>query len=123
MAGAPQLLVHQIRDVTIVNFNDPSLLDMMQVEQIGKELHKLVDERAYKKILLDFTKVKLLSSSALGVLITLQKKAREIKGRVVLCGLRPELRKVFKITSMDRLFDFYDDESAGLASFGVTAAG
>ncbi len=118
----PGLLIHQIRDVTVVNFNETSILDAMQVEQIGTQLDDLVEKQARQKILLDFSNVRLLSSSALGVLVTLQKKARQIKGRAVICGLRPELRKVFKITSLDKLFDFYDDESSGLAAFGVTAA-
>lgn len=119
----PALMIHQIHDVTVVNFNETSILDTAQVDQLGKQLDELVDKQACRKILLDFAKVKLLSSSALGVLVTLQKKTRQIKGRAAICSLRPELRKVFKITSLDKLFDFYDDEAGGLASFGVTAAG
>ncbi|KKL57020.1 hypothetical protein LCGC14_2239560, partial [marine sediment metagenome] len=78
-----------------------------------------VDEQAQRKLLLDFSRVKFLSSAMLGVLISLQKRSAGIKGRVVICGLRPELHKVFKITRLDKLFDFYDNETEALGSFGV----
>lgn len=123
MTGPVTLLTHQMRDVTVVNLNDCSILDAQQVEELGGELNHLVDDRACRKIVIDFTKVKFLSSSALGVLIRLQKKAREIKGSIALCGLRKELMQIFKITSLDKLFAFYDTEEQALAAFGVTTAG
>lgn len=121
MPADVQLLTHQMRDVTVVNLNEGSILDTQQVEHLGAELYRIVDDRACRKLVIDFSKVKFLSSSALGILIRLQKKAGEIKGRVVLCGLRKELMQVFKITSLDRLFTFYDNEEQALAAFGVTA--
>jgi stage II sporulation protein AA (anti-sigma F factor antagonist) len=123
MSGTVKLLTHHMRDVTVVNLNDCSILDAQQVEELGGELNHLVDDRACRKIVVDFTKVKFLSSSALGVLIRLQKKAKEIKGAIALCGLRKELMQIFKITSLDKLFTFYDTEEQALTAFGVTTAG
>ncbi len=123
MAARANLLIQSIRDVTIVNFGDSSILDTLQIEQIGAELYDLVDNKNRKKLLLDFSKVRFLSSSALGVLITLQKKSAAIKGKVLLCALRKELMNVFKISCLDRLFEFFDDEEKALASLGITAAG
>ena len=123
MAGAPKILTHQMRDVTIVNLNDSSILDTLQVEQIGESLDELVDGRACRKIIIDFAKVKFLSSSALGMLIRLRKKATEIKGQVVLCGLRDEIMQVFKISRLDKLFKIVKNEEKALTFFGVTSAG
>ena len=123
MAAAAKLLIHQMRDVTVVNLNDSSILDALQVEQIGDELFELVEARACKKIVLDFSKVKFLSSSALGILIRLRKVSQEIKGKIVFCGLRRDLQQIFKITNLDKLFEFYENEEQALSSFGVTTAG
>ncbi|GMU20305.1 MAG: hypothetical protein AMXMBFR13_04020 [Phycisphaerae bacterium] len=123
MAGAARLLIHPVRDVVVVNFSDSSILDTLQVQQIGEELYQLVDAQARRKIILDFDKVRFLSSSALGVLITLHKKAQAIKGRVVLCNVRDEIRKIFKITSLDKLFEFHEHEEKALGSFGVSTVG
>jgi len=120
---AARLLIQTFRDVTVVNFSDSSILDTLQVQQIGEELYELIDDRATRKMILDFTNVKFLSSSALGVLITVRKKADEIKGKVVLCGMKPDLRKIFKITNLEKLFDFYDNEEKALNYFGVSTMG
>lgn len=123
MAGAARLLIHPIRDVMIVNFQDASILDTALVEAIGQELYGLVEGQNRKKIVLDFAKVQFLSSSALGVLITLRKKAAAIKGDIVVCSLRKELMKVFEITNLTKLFTFKTNEEQALAHFGVTTAG
>jgi anti-sigma B factor antagonist len=119
MAAAPRLLIQSIRDVTVVNIEDASILDLAQVESLGQQLYELVDARNCRKLILDFTKVKFLSSSALGVLVTLQKKTNEIKGTLVICALRADLMRVFEITKLKKLFTFCDDEKAALAVFGV----
>ena len=59
----------------------------------------------------------------LGVLIRMQKRAGAIKGRVAILGLQPDLYKVFKITRLDKLFDFYDKEDDAMKSFGVIRDG
>lgn len=123
MGVRARLLIQTIRDVTIVNFDETSILDTLQIEQIGNELYDLVDNRNRKRLILDFTKVRFLSSSAIGVLITLRKKSEAIKGKLLLCGLRKELLQVFKISCLDRLFEFFDDEGQALASLGITSAG
>jgi len=123
MPGTSQLLIHPIRDVTIVNFRDASILDALQVQQIGEELFELVDVKDRRKLILDFSEVKFLSSSALGVLVTLRKKSDAIKGQVLLCGMRPELRKIFKITNLEKLFQFFDNEERALNSLGLSTAG
>jgi anti-sigma B factor antagonist len=112
-----------MRDVTVVNFADTSIMDTQQVQLLGQELYDLVDKQARRKIILDFDKIRFLSSSALSVLITLRKKADAIKARVVICSLRDELRKVFKITNLEKMFDFCDNEEQALAVFNVTTAG
>lgn len=116
-------MIHSIRNVTIVNVDVAKILDAMQVEQIGEELYDLVDNRNCKKMVIDFSKVRLLSSSALGMLLTLRKKVDAIKGKVVFCGMRDELTKVFKLTKLDRMFTFCANEDQALEQFGVTAAG
>jgi anti-sigma B factor antagonist len=123
MAAAARLLIHPIRDVVIVNFQDASLLDSGQLEAIGTELYDLVDNKNRRKLILDFAKVQFMSSSALGVLITLRKKATAIKGDVVICGLRKDLTRVFEITNLIKMFTFTPNEEAALAHFGLTTAG
>ncbi len=123
MSAATRMLVQSIRDVTIVRLRESSILDTQLIQQISEELNQLVDKQNKRKLVLDFADVKFLSSSALGVLVTLKKKSSAIKGDLVICGMNKDLRKIFKITSLDKLFTFKDDEEGALAVFGVTSAG
>jgi anti-anti-sigma regulatory factor len=49
----------------------------------------------------------------------LQRKQAERKGKLVMCGLRDNLMKVFKLTRLDKLLTFKKDEQAALAVFDV----
>lgn len=121
MAGS-QLLVQTIQDVTIVNFRNSSILDSAVIDALSRELYAMVDDQASRKIVLDFTAVNFLSSQALGMLITMKKKADAIKGQVVICGMKPDLQRVFKIMNLQKLFSFFANEKDALASFDVYTA-
>ena len=123
MSGKANLITQQFKDVTVVTVNDTALLDAAGIHRLGQDLFELVDRKARRKIVLDFSSVKFLSSSALGILLDLRKKATAIKGVVILCGIRPELHKVFKITNLNKLFQFFDTEEAALNSFGIATGG
>ncbi len=116
-----QLVIQQIKDVTIATFHSARILDAAHVDAIGNELYHLVEKKDRRKLILDFTDVKFLSSAMLGVMLNVHNKIGKIKGQVILCGLRPELYKVFKISKLEKLFPSYADEAKALNEFGITA--
>jgi len=105
------LVISKVMDVTVAALRIPSLLDERAIEDIGKGLFQLVDEQACRKLVVDFRLVNALSSQMLGVLVSLYKRSRAIKGRVVLCGLRADLKRIFEITRLDKIMEFAPDES------------
>lgn len=109
------LVISAVRDVVTVSFRNSSILESTVIEQVGNDLYALVDEQARRKIILDFRMVGFLSSQMLGVLIKFQKKAAAIKGRVIVCGLRADLMKVFKITRLDQIMEFAPDEGEAMS--------
>jgi len=115
----PQLVVQTLGDVVVVDLGSSTVLDASTIDAVGRKLYELVEKQAHRKIILDFSQVRFLSSMILGVLIRLRKRSAAINGRVVLCGLRPELHKVFKISKLDSLFEFYPNEEEALKSFDV----
>ena len=117
-----QLTVHGIQGVTVVDFRAPAMLDSSIIEAVAAELYCLVDAKATKRILLDFQKVRFLASQGVGVLITLKKKADAIGGQVAICGMRDEIRRVFKIMNLQKLFAFYDSEKDALAAWDIYTA-
>ncbi len=123
MKPPPAVFMHAIRDVTVAMFNTKAIVRPEQVEEFGKVVYDLVDRKNARKLILDLTRVQQLAPSAVTVLMNLKKKEDEIRGQVVLCGVQPELRKLFKLTGLQKLFKFYADEEGGLRAFGMTTAG
>lgn len=117
--GSSRILIEDYAGVTVVTFTDSSILDAASIDQMGKDLYHLVDNQNKQKLILDFSNVKFLSSHALGVFLTLQRKAQQIKGALVFAGLRKELMKVFTLTGLDKMFKFFADDTKALESFGV----
>src|SRR6185369_7487108 len=99
-----RLEVEDIGDVTVVNFTDRKILDEQNIQAIGEQLFSLVDEAGRRKILLNFGNVEYLSSAALAKLITLNKKLQQVGGRLILCRIDPQIREVFEITKLNKLF-------------------
>ena len=121
MSSSSKLRIRSVEDVTVVRFQESSILDTELIHDIAHELDQLIETKNNKKLLLDFTEVTFFSSSALGILVTLSKKMAAIEGELIICALAAELRKVFKITNLDKLFNFADDEDQALQMLGVTS--
>jgi anti-sigma B factor antagonist len=108
------LVVTPAGDATVVSFHNSRILDALAIETIGQELYALVDERGCRKIVLDFSNVDFLSSQMLGVLMALQKKATAIRGRVLLCAVHNDLKKVFQIVKLERVLPIVADRHTAL---------
>ncbi len=111
-------MIQKLLDVTIVEFQSPRLVDANSLDKIAEQLYELVDKKDRKKLVLDFGKVRFMSSSALGMLLNLNTKSAAIKGTLVLCGLRKDLMKVFEITKLTKILRFCADEKEALTVFG-----
>jgi len=114
--GKKALTMNERRgDVGVVRFLTSQVLDEMNVQQLGEELRQLVDKQYLVKIVINFERVKFLSSAVLGKLISLHKRLAKEKGRLALCCINKDVRQVFKITRLDKLIPIFDTEDAALS--------
>ena len=96
--------VSTVEKFTVVEFRTPSLMDQLQLEAIGKSLYRLVDEEDRRKVVLDFERVTYLSSQAIGIVLTMNRKLSTLKNsKLVLCGVGPRLMELIKITRLDKI--------------------
>jgi anti-sigma B factor antagonist len=94
----------QDRGYTIVEFTTDSLMNPLELEGIGQSMYRLVDEQKLRKLLVDFSKVKYLSSQAVGIVLTLNKKlGQSADSSLILCGVGPQLLQLLKITRLDKI--------------------
>jgi anti-sigma B factor antagonist len=97
-------IVQQIEKFTVVEFKAASLMDPIELESVGQALYRLVDQEDRRKLILDFEKVQYLSSQAIGIVLTLNKKLAALpNSKFILCGVGPKLMELIKITRLDRV--------------------
>lgn len=85
-----------------------SMLDAVNVSQFGKELTNFVQEHDKVNLLLDFEGVNYLSSAVLSELLNAQERCEATGGGLRLCSVNPEIKKVFEISNLDKVFVLYD---------------
>ena len=78
---------------------------------LREKLNELLAENQ-TQIILDFTKVSFLDSSGLAVIVAGLKGAREQGGWLKLAGLSPQVRSIFEVTRLDRVFEIYQSLAA-----------
>jgi anti-sigma B factor antagonist len=95
----------------------PRLLEQGQIEQLSKDVVAELEKTTEGLVILDFQKVQFMSSAMLGRLVMINKKCQEFKVKLKLSSIDPEIRKVFKITKLDKLFDLESDEVEARKAF------
>jgi len=97
-------IINKIDPWTIIEFRTASLMDPVQLEQTAQALYRLIDTEDRRMIILDFEKVHYISSQAIGIVLTMNKKLTSLKrSKFVLCGVGDKLMQLIKITRLDRI--------------------
>ena len=98
------LLVLTVEGWTVVEFKTHSLMDSLELERIANAIYPLIDEQDKRMIVLDFAAVQYLSSQAIGILLTINRKLTGVpRSKLVLCGVSDKLMQLLKITRLDRV--------------------
>jgi len=100
----PRLNVSFPDGMTVVELVDKKLLDEVSIARIGEQVNALVARSDNPRMVLDFSAVAQMSSSALGMLITLHKRIRERSGQLRLCCIAAAIYEVFVITRLNEIF-------------------
>lgn len=104
----------------VVGLVDPdSTKDQVHLTDFGDEAVSVVKKHPGIALMLDFEHVDYLSSAALTELIRIKEAVTETGGDLRVCGLSPEILKVFEITKLDGDFGVKPGESpvAAVARF------
>jgi anti-anti-sigma factor len=104
-------------EIRVLIFEVSALLDQAVIDQCHRELVALLEKTPEKLALLHFGHVTFMSSSALGMLVRLNKKCKEYGISLKLCNISPDIRQVFKITNLDKLFSIHADASDAMEAF------
>jgi anti-sigma B factor antagonist len=115
--ASPRVLVETVHGVVVARFAESELVAEDVLEETREELLSLVDGHVATDVLLNFTEVRLMSSTMLAVLLKFSREIGRFGGRVKLCSIAPNLQEIFVITRFNRLFEIHDEEATALDSF------
>jgi anti-sigma B factor antagonist len=110
-------LVRAVDGVSVIGFRTSHILEAVTIDRIAARLKEIVDGAPEGLFIFDFGEVTYLSSSALGMLISLQRRVAQRKGQLKLAGIRDEVMEVFRITKLDTVFDIYNDVNSAVEAF------
>lgn len=73
-----------------------------------------------KKVLVSFRDVEFMTSAIIGEFVLLSQAIKAERISIQICNLTPNVRQVFRITKLDKVFSIVDDEDDdGLGQAGV----
>jgi anti-anti-sigma factor len=79
----------------------------------GNELRREVSEvlaNGTDILLLDLKEVKFIDSSGLGALVSAMQMVRNANGKLFVCSISDQVRMLFELTKMDRIFKTFTDQ-------------
>jgi anti-anti-sigma factor len=93
-------------------------IDTTTSGSLEEALRKAVDQGA-RDLVVDFAGVDYISSAGLRVFLVLAKRLRDLKGRLVLCGMPEPVRQVFHLAGFLPLFSVDPSRDDALARFAA----
>ncbi|HEY8313329.1 MAG TPA: STAS domain-containing protein [Candidatus Baltobacteraceae bacterium] len=98
-------------DSYVVDLNGE--IDVYTSPKVKDAIGDLIDKGHYN-LIINLEKVRYIDSTGLGVLIGGLKRVREHGGTVNLVCTNPQIKKIFDITGLVKIFGIYDDEDAAM---------
>ncbi len=90
-------------------------IDLYTAPELKTELHRLIDAGA-TRIVVDLTSATFIDSTTLGVLLGALKRFRPTGGELALVCSDPNIRRVFEITLLDRVFAIFKTRESAFPS-------
>jgi anti-sigma B factor antagonist len=109
----------QLESVTVLDVKGRITLGEGSV--VLREMIRDLVEKGRKRILLNLHEVDYVDSSGLGELVRIHATLRKADGQMKLLNLSKRVEDLFKITSMDAVFDIQKDEAIAIRSFDQAA--
>lgn len=103
------LQTEETRGILVIRVQEDRL-DAHNANDLKAELLRAFDE-GKKEILIDMQDVRFIDSSGLGALVSGFKNAITHQGALKLAALQPQVRSMFELTRLHRVFDIFPSTS------------
>ncbi|MBF7074321.1 STAS domain-containing protein [Glaciecola sp. MH2013] len=83
----------------------PERFDFGYHKEFTEQYQQILEDKGVTQIALDFSRVGYLDSSALGMMVLFQKKAKSQNVAVRIRGAKESAKEILQIANFDRLFE------------------
>jgi anti-sigma B factor antagonist len=109
-------LRHEEKDGIVIVYVREERLDAHNSNELKEEMQRLFHE-GKKHILIDLGEVRFIDSSGLGALVSGFKNAITNQGNLKLSGLQPQVKSMFELTRLHRVFEIFPSTVEAIESF------
>ena len=110
-----KLSSHQVGDVTVVDA--AGRITLGEGSSAFRDLIKDICAKGSKKVLLNLGEITYIDSSGIGELVSSFTTTQNAGGQMKLLNLTKRVKDLLQITKLYTVFEVFDDEASGLASF------
>jgi anti-anti-sigma factor len=90
-------------------FQPSGSLDASQSQAFRQEITEILEDGT-KVVLVDLKNVTFMDSSGLGALVLAFKTLRAANSKLVLCSINEQIRILFELTGMDKVFEIFANQ-------------
>jgi len=102
-------------DHVVIHFRGTHVRELADVEKIMAEILETVENRALRCVVLNFSRVRMLTSSFLGKLVMLHKKLKESNIELRACCAEKPVFEGFRICKLQKLIPISKTEQDALS--------
>ncbi len=110
-----QLDMNEKDDIVVITVNEERM-DAHNSGDLKERMLQIFDE-GKANLVIDLGTVRFIDSSGLGALVSGFKNASAREGNLKLCCLQPQVRSMFELTRLHRVFEIFTTAEEALGSF------
>jgi anti-anti-sigma factor len=112
---AERFQISEEKAIHVLRLSLPDSIDTLEIDSIIDGVLKKLDGKAQEPWITDLSEVSYMGSSMLGLMVNIRQRIRQAGGKLVLCGMKPQLLKIFQACCLERLFSIVKTRAEAIA--------
>ena len=94
----------QIDSINVLTLLLPEMMDSNEFDRLNEDLLGAISSHPHGRWVLDLANVTYMGSSALGLLVNLRQRIKDLNGHLILSNITPPLMRIMRTCCLERLF-------------------
>jgi len=104
-------------DIVLVEILTRDLQGPALAQELGAEFNQVIHQSWANRLLVNFQRVRLLSSTGFAILFNLVRQVNQAKQQVKFCTMAPELRLGAEVVGLDKVTEIHETQEAAIKAF------